>query len=214
MDLRTTIQMNIEHKEFIGIYRNLFPDGYCQHLIDEFHRLKDSGAGTNRQNGEGAPKHVKDDYQIFINAKSHTLLPFQNKEFDNGEPYNAEDLFFQGLQKCYDDYSNEYSVLKHNGSIRSTAMKMQLTLPGGGYHVWHCEAGSNKSLHRVIVYALYLNTIQEEGAETEFLYQKMRIKPEENMMLLWPAGYTHAHRGNPVLGEANKYIVTGWFYYD
>jgi len=33
-------------------------------------------------------------------------------------------------------------------------------------------------------------------------------------MLLWPATFTHAHRGNPVLGEQSKYIVTGWFYYE
>jgi len=32
--------------------------------------------------------------------------------------------------------------------------------------------------------------------------------------LLWPASYTHAHRGNPVFGEQSKYVVTGWFYYD
>jgi hypothetical protein len=37
---------------------------------------------------------------------------------------------------------------------------------------------------------------------------------EENLMLIWPAAYTHAHRGNPVYGKNSKYIVTGWFYYD
>ena len=63
-------------------------------------------------------------------------------------------------------------------------------------------------------YMLYLNDLDGEGGETEFLYQKMRVKPEENLMLVWPASYTHAHRGNPVLGETHKYIVTGWFYYD
>jgi hypothetical protein len=62
---------------------------------------------------------------------------------------------------------------------------------------------------------LYLNTIgPEDGAETEFLYQKKRFNPVENAMVLWPAAYTHAHRGNPVLGTQAKYIVTGWFYYD
>ena len=53
-----------------------------------------------------------------------------------------------------------------------------------------------------------------DGGETEFLYQRTRVKPEENLMLLWPASYTHAHRGNPVLADKYKYIITGWFYYD
>ena len=54
----------------------------------------------------------------------------------------------------------------------------------------------------------------EDGGETEFLYQRTRVRPEENLMLLWPASYTHAHRGIPVLADKYKYIVTGWFYYD
>ena len=94
-------------------------------------------------------------------------------------------------------------------------MKMQRTGPGGGYHVWHGEQGPGAHANRVVVYMLYLNSIApEDGAETEFLYQKKRFSPAENTMVLWPASYTHAHRGNPVLGETHKYIVTGWFYYD
>jgi hypothetical protein len=61
---------------------------------------------------------------------------------------------------------------------------------------------------RLLVFILYLNTI-EEGGETEFLYQKKRIQPVEGRLLIWPAGFTHTHRGNPPLKD-NKYIVTGW----
>lgn len=205
--------MNIEHKEYIGFYRDLFPAGYCQHLITEFNRLEEGGIGSNRQNSERANKHVKDDYQISINLRNHSLEPF--KWFDGEEKcWDACDLFFDGLQRCYNDYSSTYSVLRDDGHIRATVMKMQRTGPGGGYHVWHGEQGPGTQANRVVVYMLYLNTIEEEGAETEFLYQKLRVKPEENLMLLWPASYTHAHRGNPVLGTQSKYVVTGWFYYD
>jgi ribosome modulation factor len=69
--------MNIEHKEFVGFYHELFPAGYCQHLITEFNRLEEGGIGSNRQRGEGAHKHVKDDYQIGINLRSHNLEPFK-----------------------------------------------------------------------------------------------------------------------------------------
>jgi len=94
-------------------------------------------------------------------------------------------------------------------------MKMQRTSPGGGYHVWHGEQGNNRSAERVLVYMLYLNTMKpEEAGETEFLYQQTRLRPQENTMILWPAAYTHAHRGNTVFGDNCKYIVTGWFYYD
>jgi hypothetical protein len=199
--------MNIEYKDFVGFYRGVYPEGYCQHLVNEFERLADSGAGSNRQNGEGALKHHKDDHQIFLNIKNHGALAFQEK--------NAVDVFFDGLQICYNDYTSKYSVLKDNGNIRGTTMKMQRTGSGGGYHVWHGEQGNKEHANRVLVYMLYLNALSENGnGETEFLYQQERIKPEENLMLLWPAAYTHAHRGNPVYGDNFKYIVTGWFYYD
>jgi len=199
--------MNKEFFEHIALYHDVYPQGYCQHLISEFDRLESAGAGSNRQQSEGALKHAKDDHQIFVNIRNHNMLPFQDK--------NTADLFFDGLQQCYDDYTAKYSVLKDNGNIRATHMKMQRTGPGGGYHVWHAEQGPGLQVSRVLTYMLYLNSIvPEDGAETEFLYQKKRFSPTENTMVLWPAAYTHAHRGNPVLGANHKYIVTGWFYYD
>jgi len=199
--------MKAEYVEHIGLYKDVYPAGYCQHLISEFNRLEANGAGSNRQQFEGALKHVKDDHQIFINIRNHNMFAF-------GE-HNASDLFFDGLQRCYDAYTEKYSVLKNNGNIRATVMKMQRTGPGGGYHVWHCEQGPAQHANRVVTYMLYLNSIApDDGAETEFLYQKKRFNPTENTMVIWPAAYTHAHRGNPVLGETHKYIVTGWFYYD
>ena len=55
---------------------------------------------------------------------------------------------------------------------------------------------------------IYLNTI-EEGGETEFLYLKKREKPVEGKLLIFPAGFTHTHRGNPPL-KGDKYILTSW----
>lgn len=198
--------MNIEYKEFIGIYRDVYPEGYCQHLINEFERLVESGAGVNRQRGEGALKHNKNDMQLGLNFGVHTATDF------NGSP--ATRVFFDGLQECYDQYTGQFSTLKE-GNIYATHMKMQRTNPGGGYHVWHAEQGNKQHAERVLVYMLYLNDLgEQDGGETEFLYQRMRIRPEANTMILWPAAYTHTHRGNTVLGEQSKYIVTGWFYYD
>jgi hypothetical protein len=198
--------MNAEYKDFIAVYRNVYPDGYCQHLISEFERLIDSGAGTNRQRSEGALKHRKNDTQLDFNFGVHTAAAF------NGIP--ATRVFFDGLQQCYDAYTEQFSLLK-DGKITGTAMKMQRTDPGGGYHIWHAEQNNGEQAERVLVYMLYLNTLtQEEAGETEFLYQQRRLQPTENTMVLWPAAFTHAHRGNTVFGERSKYIVTGWFYYE
>ena len=198
--------MTDNHEDFIHLYSDIYPDGYCEHLIAEFERLTQAGAGTNRQNGEGALKHRKDDWQLELNMGVYTPAPFEDK--------SAIDMFFRGLQVCYDHYTTEFSTLK-DGRIRGAAMKMQRTDPGGGYHVWHSEQNNGSHAERVLVYTLYLNTLGEkDGGETEFLYQRKRIRPKANTVLIWPAAFTHTHRGNTVLGDQSKYIVTGWFYYE
>ena len=198
--------MKTEYKGFIGVYKEVYPEGYCQHLISEFERLSDSGAGFNRQKSEGALKHHKNDVQIGVNFGVQSVTSF------NDQPVTK--VFFDGLQMCYDAYTEQFSVLK-DAKITGTHMKMQRTDPGGGYHVWHSEQGNGDHADRVLVYMLYLNSLSpEEAGETEFLYQQERYSPTENTMIIWPAAFTHTHRGNTVFGQRSKYIVTGWFYYD
>ena len=191
-----------EYRDFIGMYEGVYPDGYCRHMVEEFERLSNTGATYNRQHEEGCLKRIKKDEFTFLNFKNHTPTPF------NGD--DAKDIFFRGLQECYEDYVAEYDILR-DLNVKCTNIKLQKTKPGEGYHVWHCEQGTEDGANRCVVYALYLNTITEAG-ETEYLYQKMRVQPRENVMVLWPAGYTHPHRGNAVYGNDAKYIITGWFY--
>jgi hypothetical protein len=213
--------MKIEYKDFVGFYRDVYPAGYCQYVISEFERLEKNSVGWDRLTSEGAGGHIKQDYQISIHAGGHFGDPFKWVEPNiNGVPEEFEvnyvELFFRGLQKCYDEYSTKFSILRDSGSLRASAMKMQKTSPGGGYHVWHAEQSQGLQNNRALVYMVYLNSLKDEnaGGETEFLYQKLRVKPEENMMIFWPAAYTHTHRGNPVLSDEYKYVITGWFYYD
>lgn len=204
MDELTHSIGNSQYNQFIGIYENVFPDGYCNHLINEMESLLATGAGSDRQSTEGITKTVKQDEFVFINMKVHNPNPF------NGQ--TCQRIFWNGLQGCFDRYTAEYDILK-DLPIKATALKLQKTVPGGGYHVWHCEQGVEDGANRVAVYSLYLNTIEEAG-ETEFLYQKLRLPAKENTMVIWPAGYTHPHRGNAVYGDKAKYILTGWFYLD
>jgi hypothetical protein len=159
----------------------------------------------NRKKEGSLSTSKKDDF-LHLNLKNIPLSRFNNA--------NTLDIFYDGLQKCFELYSDEYDILK-GINLSANFVKMQRTSPGGGYHDWHCEQSSTigDQPARVLVYALYLNTIEPEFAgETEFFYQRKRIHPKENTMVIWPASYTHTHRGNMVYGDKNKYIVTGWFH--
>lgn len=190
-----------KYNNFIGMYENVYQDGFCNHLIQEFDRLMGSGVCMNRKVSENALKTVKEDTWCNLNIRSN--LP------SNFNGVNSLDIFWEGLQNCFDHYVSEYDVLSEF-DLRCTSVKIQKTDPGGGYHVWHPEHGSDEMSSRCLVYILYLNDIDGAG-ETEFLYQKLRVPPKENCLVIWPAAFTHTHRGNVVHGNKSKYVVTGWF---
>jgi hypothetical protein len=55
---------------------------------------------------------------------------------------------------------------------------------------------------------LYLNDVDDGG--TEFKYQKLILKAKKGNLVIWPAEFTHTHRG-VVSKTKEKYIATGWF---
>jgi hypothetical protein len=55
---------------------------------------------------------------------------------------------------------------------------------------------------------IYLNDVEDGG--TEFMKQKHTEKAEAGKLIIWPADWTHAHRGE-VSTTKTKYILTGWF---
>ena len=54
----------------------------------------------------------------------------------------------------------------------------------------------------------YLNDVTD-GGETEFKYQKLKVKPVKGKMVMWPTDFTHTHRGITSPTQ-EKYIATGW----
>ena len=63
-------------------------------------------------------------------------------------------------------------------------------------------------MNRVLTWTAYMNDDFDAG-ETEFLYQQYRYKPQQGDIVVFPAAFTHTHRGNPPY-NGTKYILTGW----
>jgi len=85
--------------------------------------------------------------------------------------------------------------------------------PGQGYHAWHTERSNSSPIisTRHLVWMIYLNDVTDCG-ETEFFHQKIKIKPQKGLVLIWPADWTHTHRGISSPTQ-DKYIITGWYNY-
>ena len=77
-----------------------------------------------------------------------------------------------------------------------------------GYVNLHYEK-NKENPKRQLVYMIYLNTIKEGGG-TEFPFQNTIIKAIKGNLIIWPADFTHPHKG--IISETEeKYIATGWF---
>lgn len=141
---------------------------------------------------------------------------FSHRNFSSVEDSNTFifDEVYSEVRNIIKPHLETYAnLVKYRGNIYLTnSCKMQKSVPGQGYHEWHYERCSDKEDStmsiREFVWILYLNDVQE-GGETEFLLQSRRINPEKGKICIWPAAFTHLHRGNPPL-KKEKYILTSW----
>jgi hypothetical protein len=186
--------------QFIGVYENAFSKEYCNRTIAYFDSMQKNGFTHNRLKIDNCEKIIKDDDAFFGQAEECVSLQSSGTMF-----IEFNEIFW----KIYNEqYSSNFAVLKTSGNHNNFSYKVQKTLIGGGYHIWHYESDSRDKCHRLLAWTLYLNDV-EEGGETEFLYQHIRLKPKQGTLVIWPAAFTHTHRGNPPLSN-DKYIVTGW----
>lgn len=92
-----------------------------------------------------------------------------------------------------------------------SVFNLQRYLPQEGFFQWHCESATLEHSRRVLVWMIYLNDVTDRG-DTEFYYQHHFESPEQGKLVIWPADFTHLHRGIASPTQS-KYILTGWFTY-
>ena len=203
-------------KNFIGIFPNAASKEYCDKVIHRFeylNELRSDGRGkiwTRQEAEDGISKLAKEDNTHFLSGTSgeeHPLTKEETKIMQSDASLLRE--FDKAIWLHYDKFTEEYRTLRDLAFHKiSPAVRLQKYEPSQGYHLWHCDTGNLMTARRLIAVILYLNTV-EEGGETEFLYQHERISPVQGTLVLFPAGWTHPHRGNPPL-KGNKYILTSW----
>ena len=180
---------------FIGSW-TIEPILLCDELIDYFENNK-----YKQKQGRttvGLNRDQKDSTDILINPKD-ILIP-GNEIFKK---------YFDQLFECHKDYVSQWDFLKSaSKKYEIGSFNLQKYKAGQHFKQIHTERFSLESLHRVFAFMTYLNDVQEGGA-TYFSHYDLEIKPKKGLTLIWPAEWTHAHRGN-TLNSGLKYIITGW----
>ncbi len=183
-----------DREDFIRVYPAAFPVADAAALTAHLKGAFAQGFGRSRRAEGGHPKTVHDDLQIGdirdVDASDYraTVLP--------------------ALFDCLKRYVDEFDILA-SFTLVGWYLKAQLTRKGEGYHAWHFESSTFTNAKRVLAWSIYLND-DYEGGELEFLYFGKRIKLGAGDVVIFPAAFTHTHRGNMVTA-GEKLLLTGWY---
>lgn len=192
---------------FIEVYNNSVSKDVCEELITLFEKYD--------------YLHTKGSTSIGINEsyKKSTEITITN-EFINDQEWSAPlKEVLSSLQKNLKNYKSIYSEYENDLPVLGidalqyweidSVFNFQRYLPGEGYYSWHCEVPGKNPSERLLAWMVYLNDVIDCGG-TEFKFQNYISKAEQGKLLIWPAYWTHFHRGIPSNSE-KKYILTGWF---
>ena len=188
---------NIDKEGFVRAYK--LPANMCDQIVEIYNnapdRFKNSGEVI-----KGGRVTSSDSVK-----KSTDLIVSAEKE----RPDSVLGTYFKCIGRCFKDYMKEFKILDTEipvGIKEGTAI--QYYKPSEGYYQWHFERHySSPGSERVAVFMTYLNDVEEAG--TDFLYQKFTTQASKGLTLIWPADWTHTHKGQ-ISEKHEKYIITGW----
>ena len=199
---------NAQYQDFIGIYDHSIPQSLAQETLDFVKMASNYNMFNDAQRFAPIPKTYRNDNDVFLPAA------FMDKRLiDTSSGFPTQCLPW-ALLSTYKDYIDALAsqYINHYGidcKVRAYEYKIHIVKPGEGYHIFHYESQAYEARRRMFTWLTYI-VATESGGETEFLYQKMRVEPLVARTVFFPAEWTHAHRGNPVL-KGSKLYWTGWY---
>ena len=170
----------------------------CDKLIDfyEAHPNKEKGS-ISKGESRGVDLSYKNCMEVYLEVENIELQPYLSELIKVTEKYKKKYIYCDKQQAAWSF---------------ERVIKIQKYLPKEAYFSWHYErVGDSQTNKRNLVFTTYLNDVKDKG-ETDFYYQKLKIQPRKGLTLIFPAEWTHTHRGLTSTKDT-KYIITGWYGY-
>tara|TARA_R100001086_G_scaffold115127_3_gene58818 strand:- start:86 stop:685 length:600 start_codon:yes stop_codon:yes gene_type:complete len=179
---------------FIGCY--IMQEPLINSLLEWKELNKEFGKKTSVQNKEVSNKDI--------------IKVCLEWGIENNNMYYPWGNYQKALKNCIDKYFSRYPQSQKVTPFLhlERIYNLQHYKPGEGFWAWHKEnIGDKESIRRHLVFMTYLTTTPNAG--TEFQAQNLTVPCEKGVTLIWPAGWTHTHRGQ-ISNTHEKTIVTGW----
>jgi hypothetical protein len=105
------------------------------------------------------------------------------------------------------------SIVARNSALQAaplqgTGYKLQRYKKNEGHFKWHFDALGPGGWERQLAMIIYLNSV-EEGGETCFYRQDLKVKPVAGNALFFPPFWTHMHCGE-IPRSGDKYIISSF----
>ena len=177
----------------------------CTSLINQFEKSTDLHGPGHAADESGVPAFLPD-----VKISTDISIDFNYQYIPGWEAVKDLNL---ALNNGIEEYKKKYETVDKIGSWKCYRWwNIQRYKPGEGYFEWHCEAAGMDSNSRIMAWMCYLNDVKEGGG-TEFNYDFPSLEPKRGNLTIWPAFWTHYHRGI-VAPKETKYIATGWYVYE
>ncbi len=166
----------------------------CDDLIKFFNRNKEKQKIGKVGNGYLPEIKKSTDLTFSIYDEDKTIKKYANE-----------------LLKCTTEYIKLYKPLNEIMSSWRIIepINIQKYKKNEAFFAWHSERLRLSKCDRLLVFMTYLNDVVD-GGETEWFYQKTKIKAEKGLTVIWPVDWNYLHRGC-VSKTEEKYIITGWY---
>jgi Rps23 Pro-64 3,4-dihydroxylase Tpa1-like proline 4-hydroxylase len=188
--LRSIIE--VKPNTFIFETHHALSADICERAIERFeHHIEEQYEGRIGQN-VGKNRSIKKTTDLVVSGKPHW------KDIDQA--------LFRSIGQAILEFREAFPYFK--GPFKDVGYNLQRYNPGEHYH-WHIDGGSHDFSQRQLVALWYLNDVPGPGGETEFLFQDVKVKPEQGKLVLFPPFWTHEHRA-VTLQKGVKYIATTW----
>ena len=184
--------------DFIEVYDYKFNGDCCEDAIRYFESVYDESSS-------------KSGGLSYFNRNRQKICAF--KTFDFGQDLEINPYVYTYVKPSIKSYTEKYDYLSKIDKVSQWRLCPSYNVqrydgPEEGFFSLHNEQ-TGLYPYRMLAWMVYLN---DAASGTEFPYQEKTITPKEGRTAIWPAGWTHPHKG-VTPNEGLKYIATGWFYF-
>ena len=186
--------------DFLEVYDYENSESNCEQICSYFDEVYNISDQSSKSSGLS-----------YFNKKRQKIC--DTKSFNFGEDWACNEIVYSFISDSISSYVKKYSFLEtlNKGAHWRLCPSYNIQRYEGekeGFFTLHNE-NSGTYPYRMLVWMVYLN---DAKCGTEFPYQEKTVTPKAGRTVIWPADWTHPHKG-VTPNQGTKYIATGWFYF-